>query len=46
MEKLSWIFDGIGTAVISGIIGLLFGGIAGYKVGVNKRNKVRGYKTT
>lgn len=36
MENLQWIFDGIGTELISLIIGLLIGGGAGYKIGVKK----------
>lgn len=40
MSDISWIFDGIGTAVISGLVGLLLGGAAGYKIGV-KKTKVR-----
>ena len=36
MSNISWIFDGIGTAIISGIVGLLLGGTAGYKIGVKK----------
>ena len=29
MSNISWIFDGIDTAIISGIVGLLLGGTAG-----------------
>lgn len=36
MENLQWIFDGIGTELISLIVGLLIGGGAGYKIGVKK----------
>lgn len=36
MNDVQWIFDGIGTAVISAIIGLLVGGFAGYRIGVKK----------
>lgn len=36
MSNISWIFDGIGTAIISGIVGLLLGGTAGYKIGIKK----------
>lgn len=36
MEHFSWIFDGIGTTIISGIVGLIIGGTAGYKIGVKK----------
>ena len=34
---MDWIFDGIGTAIITFILGLLGGGIAGYKIGVHKK---------
>ena len=37
MENIQWIFDGIGTEIISLMIGLIVGGISGYKIGV--RNK-------
>ena len=37
MENIQWIFDGIGTEVISLIVGLTVGGVSGYKIGV--RNK-------
>ena len=33
---MEWIFDGIGTAIISAILGLLIGGVAGYRIGVKK----------
>ncbi len=31
---MEWIFDGIGTAIVSGIVGLLLGGVAGYRIGI------------
>ena len=31
-----WIFDGIGTAVVTFIAGLLVGGAAGYKIAIRK----------
>ena len=37
---MEWIFDGIGTAIITLIVGLLTGGAVGYKIGINK-NKVK-----
>lgn len=40
MNDISWIFDGIGTAIISGLVGLLLGGTVGYKIGV-KKTKIR-----
>ena len=33
---MEWIFDGIGTAIITLIVGLLTGGEVGYKIGINK----------
>ena len=33
---MEWIFDGIGTAIITLIIGFLTGGTIGYKIGINK----------
>lgn len=33
---MEWIFDGIGTAIVSLIFGLLTGGAVGYKIGINK----------
>ncbi|HKM45205.1 MAG TPA: hypothetical protein VJY12_07080 [Dysgonamonadaceae bacterium] len=33
---MEWIFDGIGTAIITLIVGLLTGGAVGYKIGINK----------
>lgn len=32
---MEWIFDGIGTAIISAIVGLIVGGGVGYYIGVN-----------
>lgn len=34
---LEWIFDGVGTEIISLIIGTITGGAIGYKVGIKKR---------
>ena len=39
METLEWIFDGIGTELISLIIGAVLGGAAGYKIG--SKNKIK-----
>lgn len=39
MENLQWIFDGIGTELLSLAIGAIAGGLAGYKVGVKKSGK-------
>ena len=32
---MEWIFDGIGTAIISASLGLIAGGGVGYYIGVN-----------
>lgn len=36
MENLQWIFDGIGTELLSLAIGVIGGGLAGYKIGVKR----------
>ena len=36
---MEWIFDGIGTALIAGAIGLVTGGCMGYKIGVRSNIK-------
>ena len=36
---LTWIFDGIGTELVSLIIGAFTGGIVGYKIGIRNRIK-------
>ena len=36
MNDLQWIFDGLGSAIISGILGLIFGGFVGFRIGVKK----------
>ena len=36
MDDIHWIFDGVGTEIISAIFGLLVGSFAGYKVGYKK----------
>lgn len=35
-QTTEWLFDGIGTEIISLVIGLLIGGGAGYRIGVRK----------
>lgn len=32
---MEWFFDGIGTAIITGIVGILVGGGVGYRIGRN-----------
>ena len=39
MENLQWIFDGIGTELISLAIGAIAGGLAGYKAGIKRSAK-------
>lgn len=34
---MDWIFDGIGTEIISSVIGLIIGGAIGYKIGIRNR---------
>ena len=38
--NMEWIFDGIGTAMLSSLVSLFVGGGIGYRVGINK-NKVK-----
>lgn len=33
---MEWIFDGIGTTIVTLIVGFLTGGAVGYKIGINK----------
>ena len=35
-NNYEWIFRGIGTAIITGLGGLIIGGITGYKFGIHK----------
>lgn len=37
---MEWFFDGIGTALITLILGLLTSGAVGYRIGIKKTNKV------
>ena len=34
---MEWIFSGIGTAIVTFILGLIFGGGIGYRVAINKK---------
>lgn len=38
--NMEWIFDGIGSTILSSLVSLLVGGGIGYRVGINK-NKVK-----
>lgn len=37
---MEWFFDGIGTAIVSAIFGIIIGGIGGYSIGIRKTNKM------
>ncbi len=39
MDNIKWIFDGIGTAILTFIFGLFIGGTAGYKTAIKKTIK-------
>ena len=43
LSNIEWVFDGIGTEIIVGlislVIGILGGGVVGYKIGI--KNKVK-----
>ena len=34
---MDWVFSGIGTAILSGIAGLIVGGKIGYHIGIHKK---------
>jgi len=38
---MEWVFDGIGTAIVSLIIGLFICGTSGYKIGIKQAVKQR-----
>lgn len=38
-KNMDWIFDGIGTAIVTLIVGLISGGAVGYRIGINKKVK-------
>ena len=39
MENISWVFDGLGTEILSLIVGFISGGAIGHKIGIH--NKVK-----
>lgn len=39
MKWNEWFFDGIGTEIISLIVGLIVGGFGGYKIGSKNKQK-------
>lgn len=38
---MEWVFDGIGTAIVSTFFGIIIGGISGYSIGIRKTNKMK-----
>jgi Na+/glutamate symporter len=38
---MEWIFSGIGTAIITFIVGIIAGGTVGYKIGINKKTTTK-----
>ena len=36
---MEWLFEGLGTEIFSIIIGLIIGGIGGYRIGIKKNVK-------
>lgn len=41
MKIMEWIFEGIGTAIISLILGIVIGGVGGYNIGVKRSTKMK-----
>jgi Na+/glutamate symporter len=41
---MEWFFDGLGTAIITLIIGLISGGTVGYRIGIKKNKTVQKQK--
>lgn len=41
MDYIKWIFDGVGTAAVTFVLGLLVGGTTGYKIVIRKTIKQR-----
>ena len=39
MDNIKWIFDGIGTAIITFVLGLFLGGAVCYKIAIRKAVK-------
>lgn len=38
---MEWIFSGIGTAILTFVVGLITGGTVGYKIAINKKTKTK-----
>jgi len=41
---MEWFFDGLGTAIITLIIGFIGGGTVGYRIGIKKTKTVQNQK--
>ena len=39
MENLSGLFDGLGTQIITFLVGAITGGFCGYKIGIHNKTK-------
>lgn len=42
---MEWFFDGLGTSIITLIVGLVTGGAVGYRIGIKKTNRVNQKQT-
>lgn len=38
---MEWFFSGLGTAIMTFIVGLVTGGTVGYKIGINKKTTTK-----
>jgi p-aminobenzoyl-glutamate transporter AbgT len=38
---MEWFFSGLGTTIITLIVGLVAGGTVGYKIGINKKTTTK-----
>lgn len=36
---MEWLFEGLGTSILTTFIGFFAGGAVGYRIGINKSNK-------
>jgi hypothetical protein len=41
MSALKWLFDGLGTAAVSALVGVLIGGGVGYRIGIKESIRQR-----
>ena len=39
MENISWLFDELGTQIITFLVGTITGGFCGYKIGIHNKTK-------